>query len=414
MIAGVNGAGKTTSIGKLAKYFQNQGKSVLLAAGDTFRAAAREQLETWGQRNNVTVIAQDKGDPAAVVFDAISAAKARGIDIVLADTAGRLPTQMHLMDEIAKVRRVIQKVDPTGPHETLLVLDANIGQNALQQVKAFDKAIAGQRPGADQARRHGARRRRHGHRPPVPEADPLHRRRRADRRSASVLRPGFRRRLVRMIVASNLCKRYPGGYEAVKDVSFAIDAGQMFLITGHSGAGKSTLVKLIAAIERPTTGSLVVNGQNLSALRRSAIPYLRRHFGMVFQDQKLLFDRSALDNVMLPLQIVGLPRREAIRRAQAALDKVGLLAREKARPIALSGGEQQRLAIARAVVNRPAVLLADEPTGNLDIDSASEILEIFTAFHQVGVTVVVATHDQHWIEHCHPHVLRLEHGSLVA
>jgi len=141
MIAGVNGAGKTTSIGKLAKYFQTQGKSVLLAAGDTFRAAAREQLETWGQRNNVTVIAQDKGDPAAVVFDAISAAKARGIDIVLADTAGRLPTQMHLMDEIAKVRRVIQKVDPTGPHETLLVLDANIGQNALQQVKAFDKAI---------------------------------------------------------------------------------------------------------------------------------------------------------------------------------------------------------------------------------------------------------------------------------
>ena len=141
MIAGVNGAGKTTSIGKLAKYFQNQGKSVLLAAGDTFRAAAREQLETWGQRNNVTVIAQDNGDPAAVVFDAISAAKARGIDIVLADTAGRLPTQMHLMDEIAKVRRVIQKIDPSGPHETLLVLDANIGQNALQQVKAFDQAI---------------------------------------------------------------------------------------------------------------------------------------------------------------------------------------------------------------------------------------------------------------------------------
>ena len=141
MIAGVNGAGKTTSIGKLAKYFQNHGKSVLLAAGDTFRAAAREQLEAWGRRNNVTVIAQDKGDPAAVIFDAIMAAKARGIDIVLADTAGRLPTQLHLMEEIAKVRRVIQKVDPTGPHETLLVLDANIGQNALQQVKAFDKAI---------------------------------------------------------------------------------------------------------------------------------------------------------------------------------------------------------------------------------------------------------------------------------
>ncbi len=141
MIAGVNGAGKTTSIGKLAKYFQSQGKSVLLAAGDTFRAAAREQLQTWGERNNVKVVAQESGDPAAVIFDAISAAKARGIDIVLADTAGRLPTQLHLMEEIAKVRRVIQKVEPDGPHETLLVLDANIGQNALQQVKAFDKAV---------------------------------------------------------------------------------------------------------------------------------------------------------------------------------------------------------------------------------------------------------------------------------
>jgi fused signal recognition particle receptor len=142
MIAGVNGAGKTTSIGKLAKYFQGQGKSVLLAAGDTFRAAAREQLQTWGERNNVTVVAQESGDPAAVIYDAIAAARARGIDIVLADTAGRLPTQLHLMDEIAKVRRVIQKIEPEGPHETLLVLDANIGQNALQQVRAFDKAIS--------------------------------------------------------------------------------------------------------------------------------------------------------------------------------------------------------------------------------------------------------------------------------
>ena len=141
MIAGVNGAGKTTSIGKLAKYFQSQGLSVLLAAGDTFRAAAREQLQTWGERNNVTVISQESGDPAAVIFDAISAARARGIDIVLADTAGRLPTQLNLMEEIAKVRRVIQKADPTGPHETLLVLDANFGQNALQQVRAFDKSI---------------------------------------------------------------------------------------------------------------------------------------------------------------------------------------------------------------------------------------------------------------------------------
>ncbi|MGC3963344.1 MAG: signal recognition particle-docking protein FtsY [Rhodocyclaceae bacterium] len=141
MLAGVNGAGKTTSIGKLARHFQLEGRSVLLAAGDTFRAAAREQLQEWGTRNNVTVIAQDGGDPAAVVFDAINAAKARGIDVVLADTAGRLPTQLHLMEEIAKVRRVIQKADPTGPHEVLLVLDANIGQNALAQLKAFDAAV---------------------------------------------------------------------------------------------------------------------------------------------------------------------------------------------------------------------------------------------------------------------------------
>ncbi len=141
MLAGVNGGGETTSIGKLARHFQSQGKSVLLAAGDTFRAAAREQLVAWGERNNVAVIAQESGDPAAVVFDAINAARARGIDVVLADTAGRLPTQLHLMEEIAKVKRVIQKVDATAPHEVLLVLDANIGQNALAQVKAFDKAI---------------------------------------------------------------------------------------------------------------------------------------------------------------------------------------------------------------------------------------------------------------------------------
>ncbi|MBL8398507.1 MAG: signal recognition particle-docking protein FtsY [Candidatus Accumulibacter sp.] len=141
MLAGVNGAGKTTSIGKLAKHYQAQGLSVLLAAGDTFRAAAREQLQTWGERNNVTVISQQSGDPAAVIFDAMAAAKARGIDIVLADTAGRLPTQLHLMDEIAKVRRVIQKAEPSAPHETLLVIDATFGQNALQQVMAFDKAI---------------------------------------------------------------------------------------------------------------------------------------------------------------------------------------------------------------------------------------------------------------------------------
>ncbi len=216
-----------------------------------------------------------------------------------------------------------------------------------------------------------------------------------------------------MIEASNLTKRYPGGFEALKEVSFRIEAGEMVLITGHSGAGKTTLVKLMSTIETPTGGSLVVNGQNLSALRRSALPHVRRHFGLVFQDQKLLFDRSALDNVLLPLQIAGLSRRDAIRRAQAALDKVGLLARERAQPIALSGGEQQRVAIARAVVNRPTILIADEPTGNLDAESGSAILDIFADFHRVGVTVVVATHDQSWIDRYHPNVLRLDHGRLL-
>ncbi len=141
MVAGVNGAGKTTSIGKLAKYFQSQGKSVLLAAGDTFRAAAREQLVVWGERNNVQVIAQESGDSASVAFDAVNAAKARGVDVVIVDTAGRLPTQLHLMDQIRKVKRVVQKAEPSGPHEILLVLDANTGQNALAQVKAFDDAL---------------------------------------------------------------------------------------------------------------------------------------------------------------------------------------------------------------------------------------------------------------------------------
>lgn len=215
-----------------------------------------------------------------------------------------------------------------------------------------------------------------------------------------------------MIVANNLTKRYPGGFEALRGVSFEITAGEMVFITGHSGAGKTTLVKLVSTVERPTSGSLLLNGQNLTALGRAALPYVRRNLGMVFQDQKLLFDRSALDNVMLPLEIVGQPRREAIRRAQAALDKVGLLAREKAMPIALSGGEQQRLAIARAVVNRPTVLIADEPTGNLDSHSANDIIELFADFNRVGVTVVVATHDQSWIDRCDTKVIRLDHGSV--
>ena len=217
-----------------------------------------------------------------------------------------------------------------------------------------------------------------------------------------------------MISANAVSKRYPEGLQALSDVSFEIDAGEMVFITGHSGAGKSTLFRLLAAIERPTSGSIGVNGQNLAALSKSAIPYLRRNFGLIFQDQKLLFDRSVLDNVLLPLAIVGLPTREAARRARAALDKVGLLDREKANPIALSGGEQQRLAIARAVVNRPAILLADEPAANLDSASADAILEIFRAFHQVGVTLLIATHNPQWMASFSPRVLTLDRGALIG
>jgi len=216
-----------------------------------------------------------------------------------------------------------------------------------------------------------------------------------------------------LVSFSAVAKRYPGGQDALKSVSFSLDAGELAFVTGRSGAGKSTLLKLVAAIERPTSGSVIVNGQNVGALKRSAVPYLRRNIGLVFQDQKLLYDRSVFENVMLPLTFSGLSPREAARRSRAALDKVGLLAREKANPIQLSGGEQQRLAIARAVVNRPGLLIGDEPTANLDAESAALILDVFVGFNQVGVTVLIATHDQGLVERYGRRVLRLEEGRIA-
>jgi len=215
-----------------------------------------------------------------------------------------------------------------------------------------------------------------------------------------------------MIRFGQVYKRYPGGHEALQDVSFDIAKGEMVYLTGHSGAGKSTLLKLVAAIERPTSGSVLINGHNIRSINREAIPALRRNIGLIFQDHKLLFDRNAFDNVLLPLQISGFDHREAAKRVRAALDKVGLLTREKANPIALSGGEQQRLCIARAIVSRPDILLADEPTGNLDAEYSSEILNIFKSFHQVGVTLLISTHDQTVLQRFPARALHLDHGVL--
>ncbi len=216
-----------------------------------------------------------------------------------------------------------------------------------------------------------------------------------------------------MVSFSAVAKRYPGGQEALKDVSFSLQPGELAFLIGRSGAGKSTLLKLIAAIERPTSGSVIVGGQNVGALKSGAIPYLRRNIGLVFQDQKLLYDRSVYENVMLPLAFSSHAPREAARRARAAIDKVGLAGREKANPIELSGGEQQRVAIARAVVNRPSLLIADEPTANLDAESAARVLDIFVAFRQVGVTVLIATHDLSLVERYAGKILRLDQGRVT-
>ena len=201
---------------------------------------------------------------------------------------------------------------------------------------------------------------------------------------------------------------------ALRGVSFSINAGEFVFVSGHSGAGKTTLLKLIAGIERPTIGTVSVHGQSVGTLKASAIPYLRRNLGLIFQDQKLLTDRSVFANVLLPLLVVGTHPKDAAKRARAALDKVGLLDREKANPLALSGGDQQRLAIARAIVNRPSILLADEPTASLDRDAALKVIEIFQQFNQVGVTILLATHDHSLLEGLLPRILTLDHGRIPS
>jgi cell division transport system ATP-binding protein len=216
-----------------------------------------------------------------------------------------------------------------------------------------------------------------------------------------------------MIRFANVCKRYPQRGDALQGVSFHLPAGAMAFLTGHSGAGKSTLLKLIALLERATRGQLFVDGENLSRAPKRRIPMVRRKIGMIFQNHHLLFDRTVFDNIALPLVIAGYRHQEIGRRVRAALDKVGLLGKEKVLPITLSGGEQQRVGIARAVVNKPLMLLADEPTGNLDPDLSRDIMHLFEQFNQVGVTVLIASHDLELISRMPYPRLQLENGRLL-
>lgn len=217
-----------------------------------------------------------------------------------------------------------------------------------------------------------------------------------------------------MIRFDNVSKRYHESHDALSNLSFELPDGQMVFLTGHSGAGKSTLLKLIMLIERPTRGQVFIGGRNLARISNGQIPYLRRQIGVVFQNHQLLFDRTVFDNVALPLQISGLPIREQGKRVRAALDKVGLLHKENDNPLALSGGEQQRVGIARAVVNKPAILLADEPTGNLDPELSAEIMNLFQDFNHVGVNVLIATHDISLVRNMKHRVMTLDHGRLGA
>jgi cell division transport system ATP-binding protein len=216
-----------------------------------------------------------------------------------------------------------------------------------------------------------------------------------------------------MIKLEEVTKRFPGGQEALSGLSLSVDKGEMVFVTGHSGAGKSTLLRLIALIERPTGGQVIVDGQNTSRVKRRKIPAYRRQIGMVFQDHKLLYDRPVFDNVALPLVIAGMSYREAGRRVRPALEQVGLLHKEKQSPATLSAGEQQRVGIARAIVSRPKLLIADEPTGNLDPDLSLEVMRIFRRFNEVGVTLLIASHDIALIDKLGCRRIELDGGKLA-
>ncbi len=216
-----------------------------------------------------------------------------------------------------------------------------------------------------------------------------------------------------MLKFDRVFKRYPEGGDALIDISFQLKKGEMVFLTGHSGAGKSTLLKLIAMMERCTRGQLIFEGQNLNRIKEKKIPFVRRQLGLIFQDYKLLHNRTVFDNIALPLVVSGFGYQEIVRRVRAVLEQVGLSGTEKKYPLALSGGEQQRVGIARAVINKPKLILADEPTGNLDPELSDEIMSLFGRFQQVGVTILIASHDYALVEKFHTRVLHLDHGRLV-